>query len=133
MASWKKDILSFFGKTICIVLFFFLLSALTNTPISQTNDGASIHLTYELQLNPAKAIISEAGQFPEYQKCWITYLDITNFKAYTTISQRKIENKKITLQLSLLHKNYLSIKHIPICLGFEHLFPTSPDQVPILS
>src|ERR1035437_8972895 len=104
MMSRKEDLINFWGRTIFVVLFLFLISSFYDKSLAHENRSihyASISL---LDTGTISAVTVDAIQLPLFEKSWISLIDKSNFAFFNENLKIFAANKKITLRITSLQK-----------------------------
>ncbi len=133
MKNQIEDISNYLGRVLFIVLFFLLIAAFSDRSVQKSNDGVQSKFISEWQADGAKAVVTDAGQLPLFQKNWISSIDKLNHYLFNTSLKQSAEDRRIAQRIISLRQTELVIKPLSICRFYYHLFPIVAEDVPILS
>jgi hypothetical protein len=133
MIKQKQDIVSLVGRAVFIVFLTFLIAAISsnheNSETKYAKQGLVCH-TVSIKTN-VDAIVSP--QLPLFQKYLISVIDKLSLRFSDNNFKLRADNQKSIQTIISLQKYEQLIKPLNIRRFYHYLFPSSAEELPVLS
>jgi hypothetical protein len=133
MIEQKQDMVSIVGRAVFIVFLTFLMAAISSNHENSGDQYVKQVTVYHPVSIKANTDALVQGQLPLFQKYWISVIDKLSLRFPDHNFKLFADNQKTIQTIISLQKYEQLIKSLNISRFYHYLFPSSADELPVLS